>query len=244
MEKELEMLKAQVKSVMLDDKIFEVRFGEDRIVFGAIKNKDGEKEPDLFSFKTIYESIYDAHLKINLSFYSACEYNLIELSKKHSFIKPRDEDEKMAEYFIENMAFRVSILWDLLAQLYNELWQINIPIDKLYYSRFFNNEAEKEPCNFIAKRIHDYLIEEDDTTDDTKHWKGNHTYLVDYRDKMTHRNSPNISTISGFDRNLRLPAIFSLKRITEDYLQVLEYIQEAVDEIRKYIESRGGELCL
>lgn len=232
----IEWLKKQVDSVSLNEKLFKVYWGEDRVVFGAFLKHSGNG-PDAFALGTIYDSIYDLHAKIRFSFYSATECNLSESLVNYNPFAPTAANEKIAEYFIENMAFRTGSMWDLLAQLYNEFWQAKTPIDKLYYSTFFHNAAQGKHGNATAKKIYDYLVEEDEIKEDTVRWKGNHTYTKQYRDQMTHRNSPNISTLSPFSSNLRDPAIYALKRVTEDYLQVVEFVQEAVDEVFTYFSS-------
>lgn len=230
----IEWLRKQVDSVSLCEKLFEVFWGEDHIVLGAlIKNSDGE--PNVFTLATIYDSIYDLYTKIRFSFFSAADCNLSESLAGYNPFAPTPANEKSAEYFIENMAFRTGTMWDLLAQLYNEFWQTKIPIDRLYYTTFFHNAAQGRNGRPSAKKIYDYLVEGDEIGEDTVRWKGNHTYAKQYRDQMTHRNSPNISTLSPFSLELRDPSIFALKRITEDYLQAVEFVQEAVGEISAYL---------
>lgn len=232
----VEWLKKQVDSMSLNEKLFEIFWGEDRVVFGALINHSGD-EPDVFTLGTIYDSIYDLHTKIRFSFYSATECNLSESLVNYNPFALAAANEKIAEYFVENMAFRTGSIWDLLAQLYNELWRVKTHIDKLYYTAFFHNAAQGKHGSATAKKIYDYLVEDDEIGDDTVRWKGNHAYAKQYRDQMTHRNSPNISTLSPFSTELRDPAVFALKRITEDYLQAVEFVQEAVDEISTYLSA-------
>lgn len=234
MGKSVEWLKTKVDATSLNEKIFQIFWGEDRYVVGALVKNNGTS-PDIFSLSTIYDSIYDIHKKVRFSFYSACACDLSESLKDYRMFGPVQKNEKIAEYFIENMAFRVGTLWDLLAQLYNEFWQVKVPIDKVFYTTFFHNTAQGKRGRPVAKAIYAYLVEEDEVGEDTELWKGNHTYAKEYRDQMTHRNTPTISSISSFNMSIRPPAIFSLKRITEDYLQVIAFITDAVTEISSYI---------
>jgi len=57
---------------------------------------------------------------------------------------------------------------------------------------------------------------------------------------MTHRNSPNITDLSNFSIQLRPPAIFVFKRVTEDYLKAIEFITRILDDI--FIELEKGTL--
>ena len=43
--------------------------------------------------------------------------------------------------------------------------------------------------------------------------EGNYAYVKEFRDKMTHRASPNISSSSSYAMELRLPMIYVLKRV-------------------------------
>ena len=232
----IEWLKTQVDSASLNEKLFEIFWGEDHIVFGAVIKHSGN-EPDAFALATIYDSIYDLYTKIRFSFYSAADCNLSESLAAYNPFASISSNEKLAEYFIENMAFRTGTMWDLLAQLYNEFWQVKTPIDRLYYTSFFHNLSQGKNGRPLAKKIYDYLVEDDDIGEDTARWKGNHAYAKQYRDQMTHRNSPNISTVSPFSTELRDPAVYALKRITEDYLQAIEFIQGAVDEVAAYLST-------
>ncbi|MDO4852839.1 MAG: Cthe_2314 family HEPN domain-containing protein [Clostridia bacterium] len=234
MGKSVEWLKTKVKSISLNEKIFQIFLGEDCYVIGALSQKDGAT-PNIFSLATIYDSIYDIHKKVEFSFYSACACDLSESLEDYRMFGPVQKNEKTAEYYIENMAFRVGTLWDLLAQLYNELWQIKTPINKLFCTEFFHNTSQGKRGRPAAKTIYAYLVEEDEVKEETESWKGNHTYAKEYRDQMTHRNAPSISSISPFNTAIRPPAVFSLKRITEDYLQVIAFITGAVTEISSYI---------
>ena len=62
-------------------------------------------------------------------------------------------------------------------------------------------------------------------------WLGNHGYVTEYRNKMTHRNSPNVPTISNYAFELRMPMRYVLKRVIEDYTKVSEFIKLLLDEI-------------
>lgn len=150
----IEWLRKQVDSVSLREKLFEVFWGEDHIVLGAlIKHSDGE--PDVFTLATIYDSIYDLYTKIRFSFYSAADCNLSESLAGYNPFAPTSANEKFSEYFIENMAFRTGTMWDLLAQLYNEFWQSEIPIDRLYYTTFFIMQRRGKTGGLQQKR---YMI--------------------------------------------------------------------------------------
>lgn len=66
---------------------------------------------------------------------------------------------------------------------------------------------------------------------DVEPWEGNYEYVKNYRDKMSHRNSPSLTSFSKYDTAIREPTLYVLKRVVEDYLFVSTYIQELVNEI-------------
>ena len=80
------------------------------------------------------------------------------------------------------------------------------------------------PCseNPFAETICKYFDEVDDIKEDTEFWYGNYTFIKDYRNKMTHRNSPSITTFSNLDFDFRAPTMFVLKRAAEVYIKEIE----------------------
>lgn len=82
--------------------------------------------------------------------------------------------------------------------------------------------------------INNYLEESDDT-DCEGEWKGNHSFVNDIRNKMTHRNSPNIAVMSDYDMNFKQHPTFIIKRILEDYVTASKYMKEILDEIEKEV---------
>ena len=85
-----------------------------------------------------------------------------------------------------------------------------------------------------ASEINDYLNESDDTNCEGE-WKGNHLFVNGIRNKMTHRNSPNIAVMSDYDMNFKHHPVFIIKRILEDYVTASKYIGEILDEIEKEV---------
>ena len=61
------------------------------------------------------------------------------------------------------------------------------------------------------------------------------SYVNDIRNKMTHRNSPNIAVMSDYDMNFKQHPTFIIKRILEDYVTASKYMKEILDEIEKEV---------
>ncbi|MHA3224731.1 hypothetical protein ACV7JQ_01830 [Globicatella sulfidifaciens] len=89
----------------------------------------------------------------------------------------------------------------------------------------------------FAKDVYNYFSEEDELKSNKECWKGKFEYTKEYRNKMTHRNSPNIIILSNFGVNFRPPTIFILKRVTEDYLKAIQFIMRILDDIFLEIEQ-------
>jgi len=64
-------------------------------------------------------------------------------------------------------------------------------------------------------------------------WKGNHQFIKDYRNQMTHRNSPDEHSLSDIGINLKTHPTFLLKRVIEDYYTTINFIDEILELIRK-----------
>ncbi len=237
MGKSLEWLKEQVDQVVFDDKLFRVYVSDDKYIFGAHLAND--KGPNYFSLSTIYDSIVMLNKYIRMSFDLAAQCEPTENLLEHDMIGKPPANEVVAIYYIENMIFRIETLWDLLAQLCNEFWLTRFPIEKLYAENFFHNLQQGQNAKVFAKEIYQYFKEEEELKDDTEFWKGNYKYIKEYRNKMTHRNSPSIATMSNFDFFFRPPTMFVLKRATEVYIKVSEFIKEILDEIKEYFSNNN-----
>lgn len=66
---------------------------------------------------------------------------------------------------------------------------------------------------------------------DDETWKGNHRYLSDYRNQMTHRNSPNVTGVLGQEFNMKTPPIYLIKRTSEDYSYIINKLASLTEKI-------------
>ncbi len=237
--KEVEYLKKKISEVSYNSERFKLHFGEDRFLFGVISPKDDEAPfSKLMKYKTIYDTLVDLDWKLKISFKKGIKYAYSKpVQDNFSIVHINSEEEKLAYYYIENALFRTSSLWDMLAQLYCLFYEVKIPKNKIYYNKIFNPDLQSSrKFKDKATNINNYLHQEDNTNIQGE-WKGNHKYTNDCRNKMTHRNSPNISVISDYDLNFKSHPSVMLKRIIEDYVVVSKYINEILDEIEKQMIS-------
>ncbi len=112
----------------------------------------------------------------------------------------------------------------MLAQIYRLYYQIDVEPNKVYYNRIFDpNSRYSKEFKEKATLISNYLNQESNTSINGE-WQGNHSFVNRCRNKMTHRNSPNITIISDFDVNFKHHPSYLLKRIIEDYNVVSNFI--------------------
>lgn len=215
-----------INEIQYEPNIFTVLYGEGNVIWGAIiKQPEWQK---FFSLATIYRSIIDVDKKIKCSIVQAATLADDPVFSEWDPFGPPSENEWKAVYYIEDAIFRTGVLWDLLAQWFNISAKINMSNSKVYTQKLFHDAQQGKKPNLFAKKVYTYMSEEDNI--DTEPWKGNHVFIKDYRDTMTHRNAPSVSTLSEYATNLRMPAVYLLKRLVEDYLQVSEFLKDLVAE--------------
>lgn len=160
-------------------------------------------------------------------------------SSNISDFNPTDISEEVywAYFHNENAIFRLACLWDVLAQICNEFFDLGYQINRVSYKQVFNNERCKSNDKDFIKvqdKISAYFKEDDNTKVDgiDKPWSGNHEYISNIRNKFTHRNDPHIMHFfnNGIDdgEKINIPdhPIFELKRITEDYIKCFGFLKE------------------
>lgn len=230
---EIEYLNGKISSIKYNETRFKISVGGDRYIFGTT-SPIGKETPisKLMKFKTLYDTLFDLDWKIKLSFQEGIKYAYSDnVQDNFSIFAINSEEEKLSYYFIENALFRTSSLWDILAQLYCLYFSVQIRQNEIHYKKIFNPKSV-HATNFKASatKINQYINQKDNTNLDGE-WMGNHKFINELRNKMTHRNSPNIATISDFDLNLKNHPSFMLKRIIEDYFTVSNYIEEILNDI-------------
>ncbi|EGT0690320.1 Cthe_2314 family HEPN domain-containing protein (plasmid) [Clostridium perfringens] len=235
--KEIEYLKSKLSEITYDANRFNILIGDSgKFIFGIMTPNKSKETPlsKFMKFRTLYDTLKDLDFKIKISFEKGIEYAYSEsVSNNFSFVNYPTEDEILAYYFIENALFRTSSLWDILAQLYCLTYDVPININEIHYKQIFNPRLSySKKFKKDARIISDYLRESDFTNTD-KEWTGNHKYANKCRNKMTHRNSPNVLALSDYDLNIKQHPTYMLKRIIEDYNTVSKYIDKILTEIEK-----------
>ncbi len=221
-------LEELVSAIICIPDAFRIRLEDGKYIFGVLSKN--QKHSDYYAVSAIYDTILDLDKKIKYSFSCALTSDLPETLDGYSPFYEVNGKEFEAMYHIENMVYRVSILWDLLAQLCNVKYHTGLETDKIYYYRYFTRFSSGEDKIEVAREIKDYLDEKDDSTADLNPWPGDHAFLTDYRNKMTHRVTPSITSISSLGVSLRPPAMYLLHRVTEDYYKVSDFLCRLINE--------------
>lgn len=238
-EEQVELYKL-ISSVEYDPNLFCITIGEGAFVMGAVLSTPNDN--GFFMYKTTYDTLVDLDEKIKKSFSMAIEWEYRSDIEHFNMVAPPSLEEKEAIYYTENALFRTSVLWDLMAQLYNIKYKNNKNPEKVYYSQLFHNDSQGKHPNAFAHEVYSYISEKEDPDyvyEKNEGWKGNHAYISNYRNKMTHRNSPNIATISEYDIELRMPMRYVLKRGIEDYVQASKFIHQLLGIIFSELSISG-----
>lgn len=232
MQKNINYLTDLVQQINFKNNFFELYINDDKKIIGIIGPSECSISK-MLSIETIFQNILDLDFKIKFSYEKILSYDLEKLYSNFSTFNTTSNDEIEVNYYIENILVRTSIIWDLLAQICNIYWDKNVSIDKIYYKTFFNNNSQGKKAKSFAIKVNEYLTQNDDDSVDNANWKGNHLYLKEMRNAMTHRSSQNINSLTNFAQNIRLPFIYTLKRVIEDYHQVFLFLDEIFVEIKR-----------
>lgn len=224
----IDYFESKINVVSYDENAFTAWYSGDKVLLGAILTENHEIQR-FFSYATLYQTIIDADAKIKYSFQQAIIYADDVVFDNWNPLELPSENEKLAIYFTENAIYRTEILWDILAQLFNIKEKVGIASDRIYVNRFFDEFYKNHKENVFAKRVCLYMKQTDGKTPEG--FLGNHAFVKKYRNQMTHRNSPNITTLSNFDVELRFPMSYVLLRVIEDYSQVSELLTELIKQI-------------
>lgn len=240
MVREIEYLERKLNEIHYDSNLFKIMFGENKFIFG-ITSADNDMATELgeiMKYNTLYQTLIDLDMKIKISFREAIDFAYSEnVLKNFSILESKMDEEILAYYYIENALFRTSSLWDMLAQFYRLQFKVDVEVHRVYYNKMFNpNSPLSNGFKDHATIISNYLNQEDDISLDGE-WNGNHKFVNEIRNKMIHRNSPNVSVISDFDVNFKHHPTMLLKRIIEDYNKVSKFISSIIEEILKDINK-------
>lgn len=217
-----EYLANLVNAIKCTPHAFRIHVEDGKYLF-SISTSD-QKTSDWYAVSAIYDSICEVDKRIKYAFEQAILHDLPETLDEYKPFSQLTEDEDNALYHVENIVFRVSILWDLLAQLCNTIYHTGLQVEKVYHNKYFDKYSKGDNAIEIIQEIKSYIDETENFELDISPWKGNHAFLSDYRNQMTHRVSPNVTSISTLGMTLRPPTMYVLHRAIEDYYKVSSFL--------------------
>lgn len=220
-------LQELVNAIICKPDAFRIQFDHGKFIFGICSIN--QQDNDYYAVSAIYDTIVDIDSKIKHAFSQAVMCDLPQTLEEYSPFSRPGKEELVAIYHVENMVYRVSILWDLLAQLCNVIFHTGIEVKKINYNRYFNQFSSGNIVIEIAQEVKIYLSEKENTKADVNPWPGNHAFLNEFRNQMTHRVSPSITTTSTLGFSLCPPTMYVLHRVTEDYYKVSYFLCQLIN---------------
>ena len=224
---------------------------EDKYLYGIITPPHQKSNlTKWFEVKTLINSIVYLDRQIKYSFFIAIEHSYSqEIVENFNPHLPPTKRETTSYYYLENAIFRISSLWDLLAHIYNVFYEIEIPLNKINYNKFFRLQVDNQyrsskrqikqnllRIKALLSPVTEYLNEKDNILIDGR-WEGNHSYLNSLRNQLAHRNALAIPSCSNFSFSMKNHPTFMLKRAIEDYNTVSKFILEIAATILVEFEN-------
>lgn len=133
--------------ISTDKTLFDIQYGEDKIIFGNHTPNSSDKAGKWFDFRSLYLAAWDINCKIGITLGTLLEFDLKKIDDNFNPGLEISRDEFDMFYYIENIIYRQITLWDLLAQFYNAHYDINQPIENINYKKFFNKHSKKDYLN-------------------------------------------------------------------------------------------------
>lgn len=233
---EIKYLRGLLDEIDPDKYDFRLKWTEDKEIIGVFNKTEDKTISDLYKNETFYRTFLNINEKIHYSLKHAIVHSYSEeVEKDFSMFGNSSEEVMLSFYYIENAIFRTSTLWDVLAQFYNVYCDIGRGVREIHYQRFFKNEFSdveveiKENVDNIVQ----YLEQNDDDSITDRFWEGNHQYIKDYRNQMTHRNAPDEHSLSDIGINLKTHPRLLLRRVIEDYYRAVQFVDEILELIRQ-----------
>lgn len=232
------ILKEKLNSVSYQQDKYKIQFeGTDIFISGVVtpKNK-GNMLSKVSEYRTIYETICDLDWSIKFSLESALdgEYDVYTDDVCKSNLTVYKEKETL--YYVENAIYREISLWDMLAQIYRVLYDVNIKPKDVKYSTFFDPKKEKSDAfKENATAIFNYIKEKKKINGEEIN--GVHKEVANLRNGMVHRISLGRTVMNNYEFNLRCPIYVQIQWIIEDYLKVSDFIKQALDKVDDTIKD-------
>lgn len=143
------------------------------------------------------------------------------------------EKDKEKFYLLENIEYRLFTLCDVLAQMYNELWNIESHIKNINHSSFFYKKDifTRILDEYKEKELQQFLSNEIKEIDNYFKKDINYKYVAEKRNSFTHRENPHDCIIlNGSKKDILVDhPLYELNRC----VKVLEWIYLKICTVQK-----------
>ncbi|MDD2258983.1 MAG: Cthe_2314 family HEPN domain-containing protein [Bacilli bacterium] len=196
----------------------------------------GTAYEQICNVKIFSHTIYDLNFKIIYSIKKALYFADLYVFDEDSISCLK---EIKSYYYIENAIYRIISLWDMLGQILNIQYKIEENYERVKYKKILNKLKEENILTRAVSLILNYINEDVDYDDINK---GNHQFVLKYRNKMAHRNSPNIFAFSNLDDEYKLSPLYLLQRLTLEFNEINNFLYNFIYELYKEITDEKNKL--
>lgn len=218
--------------------IMHIGDGKEMFVMASADNAFGKNMDMISQYRSLYDTVLDLKGKISFSLNEAIEKAYSEeVIENFGFTNNVTIEEWYTYYYVENAIFRIEALWDILAQIYNLKYSLEDNKKHVMHSRVFSkkerliNEYWNGSMPSEISEIADYINEENDTSIEDGMWKGNYAYVHSLRNNMTHQISISNNSFSSYAFSFKEPPSYMLKRVTECYAKLEDFIYDACENV-------------
>ena len=228
---EIKGIKEKIYEYNIDIKDLYIKTNNGKFIIGA-KLKDNRMDK-IYKLNHFLLSVIDLNKKTIVSIELAIG-SIKRITKEFDMLNNHNETEEIESYYyLENAIYRIGMLWDSLAQIYNVYIDKGFDINKIYYKSFFKNLNDENNKIINIKQIYTYIIEEEKTNELDI---GVHSYVNKMRNTLTHRYS---LAITAFSDNapggifLKPHYVYLLYKISYDFNKVMKFLSEIFELIEK-----------
>ena len=216
--------------IAIDKTLFDIEYETDKIIFGNQTPNQNDETGKWFKFRSLYLAVWDLNCKIGITLGALLEFNFESIDKDFNPALEISRDEFQMFYYLENIIYRQITLWDLLAQFYNIHYDLNLPIEKIEYKRFFNNHSNK---NYLNIGIISKYVKYQDQEERKKTYSSSkqHQFVSEYRNSLTHRISDAVPSMSNLGIFFKEHPLYLLEMLIADLKQCLSFYDDILAEI-------------
>lgn len=141
----------KLDSIQYSENRFKLWMEDGRTVMVLSPSRVNDPKGTISMMRSVYKSVLELDWKIKVSL-SIAAVHILKDDENVNYCLPTDYSRKVATYYIENALFRLTSLWDMLAQGYRVLYDVKknlkgkkIDIDHVKYKNFLIKQKRLIP---------------------------------------------------------------------------------------------------